>query len=233
MVENSAFISQRFKEENKQLFNKYHKYETDYLISTEFKKQMITEWFVKNKNLLLKEGLTKESFKIMADQSDKRIRFRPGVDRFLQFLNINNIPLYIISAGLQDSVDALMERDFSKEVKLLKDKNLYTSIGNKLVYNDKGIHCSFGENIYTFNKGDVMKNKIRHFNKSQFLMLGDHIWDVNALDSFEGTKFTIGFANFNGKDLSCPSFSKFTSAYDLTIVNDGTFDTIIQFLAKI
>ena len=232
IVENSSQISENFKIENKRLYEKYYKYEVDHTLSAEFKRSISREWFEENKKCLLKEHLTNKSFEIIAKEAGRKIKFRPELKHFLDFLNRKNIPLYVISAGLQDSIDALMERDFKEEVNNLKSKNLYTSIGNKLIFDINGIHTGFGEDVYSYNKGDIMKNKIKleHKDRNQYLMLGDHLWDINALDSFDGTKFTIGYGNFNGKDLFKSSFNQFINTYDVTIVNDGTFNTVIKFL---
>ncbi len=230
LIENSSVISKEFKEENRRLFNIYHKYEFDTSYDIETRQKFSREWLGYNKLSLLKEHITRESFKIMAEEAGKRVTFRSYVKEFFQWIYKHKIPLYVISAGIQDSLDALLERDFKEELAQLKTNDLFTSIGNKLIFDNKGNHVGFGEDVYSYNKGDIMKNKVRHLNKDQYLMLGDHLWDINALDSFNGDKFTIGFANFNGKDITCPSFSKFISTYDLTILNDGSFNTVIKFI---
>lgn len=230
LIENSSLISKEFKEENRRLFRLYHKYEVDTSIDVETRQKFSREWLGLNQISLLKEGLTKDSFKHMAEEAGRRVTFRSHVKEFLQWIYQHNIPLYVISAGIQDSLDALLERDFNPELTKLKEKDLFTSIGNKLLFDEKGNHIGFSEEVYSYNKGDIMKNKVHHSGRDQFLMLGDHLWDINALDSFNGDKFTIGFANFNGKDISCPSFGKFISTYDLTIINDGSFSTVLSFL---
>lgn len=230
LIENSSLITKEFKEANKDLFMKYHKFEANYSIDEDLRKALMTEWFINNSGYLLKEKLRTESFQFIAKEAHNRLIFREGIKKFFNILIKYNIPLYIISAGLQDSVDALLDRDFKLDIDKLKERGLLVSIGNKMLFDENGVNYGFDEHVYSFNKGEIIKDRIKHKEKDQFIIIGDNIWDVKALDYLEGDKLRVGFGNFKNISYDSEKFLKFTDTYDLTIVNDGSFDPIIDLL---
>lgn len=234
LIENSGKISERYKLENKKLFDKHNPIDENPFLEVEYKKENSKIWLRANKQLLLEEKLTNKCLDNVVKYANKDlIRFRKGFDRFLDFIDKHNIPFYVISAGIQDSIDAMMNYYFKNQIESLKSKDLYTSIGNKFIFNDKGQHIGFEEEeVYVFNKGEVIKNKMKHTDKNQFIMIGDHLWDVFALDSFEGQKVTFGFGNFNKNYLEHPNYTTFIDNFDISIVNDGSFDSIVDIIEK-
>lgn len=230
LIENSSLISNEFKRANKELFSKYHKFEANYNLNEDFQKALMTEWFICNSGYLLDEKLRVDSFAQIAREAENRLVFREELKNFFKILLKHNIPLYIISAGLQDSVDALLDRDFRADIDKLKEKGLLISVGNKMLFDDKGENYGFDEHVYSFNKGEVIKDRIKHKDKEQFIIIGDNIWDVKALDYLNGDKLRIGYGNFKQTKQDKDKFKKFTDVYDLTIVNDGSFKPINDLL---
>ena len=76
VLENSEFLSEKFKEKNKELFAKFSKYENDLSIDFDTKDKLMRQWFQENLDLILEENINKESFLKMVLQAEKNFYYR-------------------------------------------------------------------------------------------------------------------------------------------------------------
>lgn len=145
-------------------------------------------------------------------------------------LHENNIPLIILSAsGLgYESISYTFE-------KIHKLYDNIEIISNAFIRDESWKAIAVREPvIHSFNKDEtVIKNfpiykKIK--DRKNILLLGDGIGDANMADGFEYENILkIWFLNNDTPE----SREKFSEAYDLLILGDGSMDEVIEIVKKI
>lgn len=229
----STLISDSFKKRNNELFEEYTPYETNLDIDEKLRQTKIIEWYTKNLRIIINEKLTKAKLREIAIEVGSKLKFRTKLDKLLEIVINKRIPFCVITAGLKDVVEELLLRDFNEQILWLKDNGLFTVFGNTLVFDEQGESVDYGELVTTFNKGEFIRDKVCFGDeRNQFIMLGDHIWDADAINYFKGEKFRFGFANFSNEIITeSIKYTEFQKRFDLFLLNDGSFDAIIKLLS--
>ena len=99
ILANSDLVPKSYVEERQKLYEKYRPIELDETMDFKLRTQLIKEWFQKHIELFVKYQISEEIFEKAATNL-RVLEFRPGAKEFLSFLNENQIPLIIISAGI-------------------------------------------------------------------------------------------------------------------------------------
>ena len=120
----------------------------------------------------------------MLDKSEGDFFFRNGINELFKIIEDHNIPLFIISAGVKDVIDIVLETLFNN-FDTLKRKGLLHIMGNKFIYDEKDNIIGYEKPVITtFNKNTVSFYLIKKFktlfselisNQSKIVLLGDHL----------------------------------------------------------
>lgn len=174
--------------------------------------------------LFIKYRISEEIFAQVG--SDLRImEFRKGAKEFLQFLNKNNIPLIIISAGIGNFIES-----FLKKHDCLFD-NIYIS-SNKIIFTDN-VATGVDKNIiHSLNKNEVLlpfliQKQIQ--NKSDVILLGDQISDLKMIDK-NNNKQIIKVWFYSSRTET--SIIEFQNAFDIVCLENDNYNTLSKVLFK-
>ena len=231
---NSNFIS-----ESQKLKLEYLPIETNIQLDFEYRKKKIKEWFIKALDLYVNLKFSKEELNIMiqGEAQKNNFIFRKGLKELFQKLINYDIPIIIISGGLEKPIDVMLESVIDNYHQL-KEKNKIILLANSFLFDKNGIVNGYSKPvIYTFNKEDIIKDVIKkkYPNVNKVFIMGDHL---NDYDSIKGLNLKrnniigIGFINLlenERKEKEFQLIKNYKEIYDITIIN-GSFLYLIQLL---
>jgi len=156
VFENFNQTSDNYKINSQELYNNYHKYETDELLDFPTRNGLVLKWYKDNLDLIVGENLTKSHFEDMIDHSHEKFYFRQGIIELFELVLEYKISFYIISGGLHDIIEHSLKAVIPF-YNLLEENKLINIIANKFIYDEKTQKMiGYQEPIvYTFNKGEV------------------------------------------------------------------------------
>lgn len=181
-VAEEKIVGPEIKKEMEELYKKYRPIELSYDISIEEKEKAMMDWDVKCLNLFYKYGINK-SLMLKSIRNSNTI-FREGTKEFLEYLYKENIPAIILSGGIGNAINVLLE-----ENNMLF--NNITIISNYIDFEDDGKIKKINNNdiIHTLNKTvdkhltKELKEKI--INRNNVILVGDLIEDSNMVKDDE------------------------------------------------
>ena len=231
---NSNFIS-----ESQKLKLEYLPIETNIQLDFEYRKKKIKEWFIKALDLYVNLKFSKEELNIMiqGEAQKNNFIFRKGLKELFQKLINYDIPIIIISGGLEKPIDVMLESVIDNYHQL-KEKNKIILLANSFLFDENGIVNGYSKPvIYTFNKEDIIKDEIqkKYPNVNKVFIMGDHL---NDYDSIKGLNLKrnniigIGFINLlenERKEKEFQLIKNFKEIYDITIINGSFSYSIIRF----
>jgi len=159
--------------------------------------------------------------------------FRDHVPSFFQVLEDNTVPLLIFSAGIANIIEVIV-RHFEGRL----PKNMHV-VGNHVITDEQGVIVAFAEPlIHTFNKNEMSVahdktatwfNKITE--KKNVILLGDSLGDVGMAKGIKDPNVVlrIGFLNHDIDQ----NLERYKQAYDVLILNDGTFQFPLELIREI
>jgi len=221
-LRNGKYLAEGYSEKAHELFDKYHPIEINPDYPLEKKKKKMMEWWEAHFDLLIKSGLNKKTIKKSVKDMIKEnaLEFREGVLDFLKFLKENNIPLIIMSSSIGNMI-----KEFLRQKKVYYN-NIHV-ISNILEFDDDGNATGIKKIIHVFNKHEmeltVLPNYKLLLNRTNVILLGDSLGDIGMIEGFPYKNLIkIGFLNYNLKE----SKDDFEKAYDVVILNDGSFEWV-------
>ena len=231
---NSNFIS-----ESQKLKLEYLPIETNIQLDFEYRKKKIKEWFIKALDLYVNLKFSKEELNIMiqGEAQKNNFIFRKGLKELFQKLINYDIPIIIISGGLEKPIDVMLESVIDNYHQL-KEKNKIILLANSFLFDENGIVNGYSKPvIYTFNKEDIIKDEIqkKYPNVNKVFIMGDHL---NDYDSIKGLNLKrnniigIGFINLlenERKEKEFQLIKNYKEIYDITIINGSFSYSIIRF----
>ena len=155
---NSNFIS-----ESQKLKLEYLPIETNIQLDFEYRKKKIKEWFIKALDLYVNLKFSKEELNIMiqGEAQKNNFIFRKILKELFQKLINYDIPIIIISGGLEKPIDVMLESVIDNYHQL-KEKNKIILLANSFLFDENGIVNGYSKPvIYTFNKEDIIKDEIQ------------------------------------------------------------------------
>lgn len=130
----------------------------DLSLSVEERRNFCDEWTNKELKGLSEEKITKEDFKNLIDKvvvPEGRLKLRKDAEKIFDFALANNIPMYVLSAGLGDVIEPFLTKTV-KSYSELKEKNLITIVSNFLIFDEKNESTDYIKPcLNTFTKTDV------------------------------------------------------------------------------
>ena len=226
VLRDNNFLTPDYPEKAKALFTKFHPIEIDQHIPLADKKKAMEQWWREHFALLISSGLTKNEIWRACELQE--LALRQGADNFLDFLQVKNIPLVIISAsGIGfDSIKMFLENRS-------KMSNNIFIISNQFIWDDKGKAVGAKEPIiHSFNKDGTLLANYDFFHKiksrKNVLLLGDSLGDLGMITGFDyDNLLTVGFFEESPEVLD-----EYKKYYDILLLNNGSFDFINKLLTK-
>jgi 5'-nucleotidase len=228
VLEDCDFISPDYKTQAQGLQKKYYPLEVDPTLDDEARTKYMIEWVTKAHQLLIEHRLTKEIIKQAADEAvvNQRIRLRPKLFDFYDYVRAQKVPLLIFSASIAE----VMKEVLSHFVSLDSYPDLYI-IANRCIWNESGPFIkTFQEPlIHVFNKkaSSFYDSPFFHRPDSEqrhnIVLIGDSLGDVTMSEGIPYTSreniLRIGFLNDRVERM--PSYQ---SQFDIIILDDPGFD---------
>lgn len=194
--------------------------EHDHNLTIEEKIPFMVEWWQMTLDLICKLEITPDKLKEIVKYSATHIRI--GCKTFFEQLHENDIPVLIFSAGLGDVIQEWMEHECGlfNNMKIVSNFMKFDKTTKKISgFQGKMIHI-FNKNESVLSETDEFEHRIEH--RSNFLLIGDSLGDVNMADGFKGEKNLLKIGFLNGKfDELLPSYM---DAFDIVAIDDDTFD---------
>lgn len=196
ILSKSGLVPKEYVEERQKLYDYYRPIEINEELDYETKSKLMTEWWEKHINLLIKYKMSEEVINKAAN--DYRIMsFRKGAKEFLQNMKDRNIPVIIISAGIGNFIKQFLIKngcDFD---------NIF--IVSNFIKFEKGMAVGITGNVtHSLNKNEVfLPNEISELieKRENIILLGDAISDIRMAKEEDRDKaLKIGFLEEKAKE---------------------------------
>lgn len=228
MLRDGKHLTEDYADKAHALFNKYHPIEIDPNIPLEEKKLAMQEWRETVNKLLIDSWLSKADLVDIA--TNGHVKFRNGMDIFLDILHKKNIPLVIFSAsGCGDAIELFFEHHRVNYPNIFYVTNQFNWDENWKALGTKW------PIIHGMNKDEtVLKNIPEIYEKikdrKNVILLWDSISDLWMIEGFEyDNLLKIGLLN-NDFDLLRDEYTK---NFDIVLEGDGDFEDVNKILANI
>ncbi|KAI8005964.1 Cytosolic 5'-nucleotidase 3A [Camellia lanceoleosa] len=225
----------------RELYEYYHPLEFNPTIPLDKKAKLMEEWWGKTHALLIEGGLTFDAIKNSV--ANATIAFREGVVELFEFLEENDVPVLIFSAGLADIIEEVLRQKLHKSFKNVK------VVSNRMVFDQSGQLVSFkGKTIHVLNKNehalDMAAPVHDHLGdpdepiddtasvkkRTNVLLLGDHIGDLGMSDGLNyETRISVGFLNDNVMN----SLDSYREAFDVLYLNDAPMWGVLKLVSQL
>lgn len=220
----SGFYPKEYLKERNLNYNYYRPIELDVNLSDKEKFKIVKQWQEASYKLMLKYKVKESDIVKILDQEDSLI-LRSGAISFINYLNENNIPLIISSAGIGNFI-----------IELLKKHACYTDNifvhSNMLKFKDDEIVDSIDEIIHSMNKNDIIvpgKFLEKTNNKKYAVIIGDQLSDLNMANNLpQKDILSFGFLESNVNETE----KLFQDSFDVVLTNNEGFDGIEKILMK-
>lgn len=215
------------------LMDKYHPIEIDAKMTREEKIPHMVEWYKLVNQLLAAQGLNQNDVEV-AVRGCKDFRLRSGVEELFQIAHRNNIPVIVVSAGLGNVIEEVIRQCIRKpsgEVGTSWDN--VGVLSNTLLWNPAGQFKGHSEPpIHMFNKS--LQDAPQHVEdliqgRHVGVLCGDGLGDLTMADGHQTTTvLKVGFLNEKIEDRLVQYCSD--GAYDRVVLNDGTYEPVLEML---
>ncbi len=214
VIAHGAYLGEAYRIEMDRLYAQYRPIEISQTISHRKKQKAMHDWWMAALEMMQKYGLTEEIIEDIAIRDFMRLR-DGSIDLF-KILADRDIPLLILSAGIDNAISKFLN------VRSLLTSNV-TVTANKLVFDTQGALAGFCKPIiHSFNKA-------RHAITPQgcVLLIGDTIEDAQMVnDAQANCIIRVGFLNESVEENS----ATYLRAYDVVICNDASMVPVIELL---
>lgn len=219
IMEAYSKLSDKFKEECTALYRQYYPIEVDHELELKDKIPHMEQWWTRAHDLIVDLGIYQKDIIEMCQENS--VVFRDGLKEFIIECNAADIPFLVFSAGIQDIIQELLEKE-----RLFMD-NMHV-ISNKLEYNDSGKVVGFtGKLIHVFNKNESAVEdedfKKLLVDKDVVIVIGDSLGDLGMSAGIpHSLKLTIGYLNHDQELL----MDAYAAAFDIVVLGDSSLDFV-------
>lgn len=231
-----GYLSAEYEKAAHALHNYYHPIEIDPNISSEAKTQSMYEWWYQHNDLLISEGLNKDTIE-KAGRSDYVI-MRDGLRDFFASLHELQIEPYIFSAGRQELIYyTLSQNNISLDMSNI--------ISNQFYYDDNGKAIDYTRPpITSANKNDTVIMDINNHNYDNIrdrymaarnvIILGDSPSDANMIQTEYDKIIRIGFLNTEQTDTNYSErLQLYKQHFDYVLPHDATMHQVLNIVKKV
>lgn len=222
ILSKSNLVPKEYVEERQKLYNYYRPIEIDESLDYDTKNKLMSEWWNKHINLLIKYKLS-ETVINEAARNLRVMAFREGAKEFLENMKERNIPVIIISAGIGNFIKQFLIKNNCNF------DNIY--IVSNFIKFENGIAAGITENsniIHSLNKNEVSISKsIKELinNRPNIILLGDGISDIRmAKDEDKANALKIGFLEEKIEE----NKKYFEEQFDVVCTDNTTYTELTQ-----
>lgn len=222
----SGVIDKEYLKDRQNLYEYYRPIEIDLTLEFSKKEQLIKEWYEKHMRLFFKYKITKKNIKEAVENAMKMeiLKYRKGAREFLEYLNKNDVPIILLSAGIGNIIE-----EFLKVTNTNYD-NIH--IFSNYMYFENNELVNFSENItHSLNKKISASTKqIKEIcdTKKELLLFGDVLEDAYMVEKDQDEK-TVKVAFLEEKIKE--NFEIFAKKYDIVLTNNSSFDDVKEILS--
>ncbi|MCX8179347.1 MAG: hypothetical protein N3E38_01240 [Candidatus Aenigmarchaeota archaeon] len=181
-----------------------------------------------NRIFLIEYGVRKSHLKEIINSG--WIKFRNGVDEFLEFLHNHDIPLVIMSAdGCGEAIPMFFEKNNKNY------SNIYYIV-NRFIWSKDGKAIGVKKPvIHSMNKDEMILRKMPEIyisikNRRNIILLGDSLSDIGMVKGFRYKNLMkIGFLNFEEDRLR----GEYAKSFDVVIEGDGDFGFVNKIIKSL
>ena len=236
-----------FQEKRKMLHSIYLKYEEDFSIDEEIRKEKIKEWNTRALGYMLHPNFTRDSVRKMVEiiNDKKGIDFKKNVVKFYEKLIELNIPIIIVSGGIKEIIIEIIKLLNIKGLDDYIKRKRMLFVGNEFIFDENNKCIDFNKNIiYGFNKSEYVKKLVdENFPKVEnAFVLGDLDTDYKSIEKLNLDKdkniIGIGYVYFSPNDLKNKDFdyednpliNSFKKIFDINLLMDEGYDYPLELL---
>lgn len=213
-------IPQEYLEAEKSLTNKYFPLEIDPSIPHDKKRKLMEEWWAESEKVLQGLKVAQEDIEATAAAVGPSLRY--GTNELFKDLNDREIPVLVFSAGLGNSVVAVLKHFdvYLPNVKV---------ISNFLKYNDEGVIQGFQDAaIHVLNKNEFALKGTKYYDlvkdRDNVILMGDSLGDAGMADGIPHANavLKIGFLYDHIKE----NLPNFMDTFDIVLEDDQSMDVV-------
>ncbi len=223
-LRDGEYLDPKYNDEAKQLFAKYYPMEIDPTLDEKKKFQVVNAWWTEHFALLVRYWLTKEVLdKVIAEN---KVVFADGIQDFFDVLTEKNIPLVIVSAGIEYLIRGFLEKYRLRYSRVFTVANVFDFSSDGKVVGVKNI-------IHGMNKS-VLESKIFSFyskiqGRRNAIVLGDSPSDIGMANGWVyDIVLNIGFCHHREEQEKL-----FKEVFDIVIFDDAGLGEIINLIREI
>lgn len=228
MLRDGQHLSEEYAQKANALYDKYHKYETDLSLPEAERKRLLREWWNTHNKLLVESGLSYSDLEDIVENG--HVRFREGVEEFLDWTSQNNVPVVIMSAsGCGDAVKLFFK-------KIGKDYPNIHYVVNQFEWDENGKAVAPKEPIiHSLNKDETVLSDLPEVykivkNRKNVILLGDGLHDLGMVEGFEyDNMISIGFQN----SIDVKQSEKYAKNFDVVLEGDVGFEGVNRLVGKL
>mmetsp|Transcript_34491 Transcript_34491/g.78726 ORF Transcript_34491/g.78726 Transcript_34491/m.78726 type:complete len:883 (+) Transcript_34491:54-2702(+) len=229
-------ITSECKRMMERLVEKYYPIEIDPNLSNEEKIPHMVEWYSLVNHLLENQRLEPDDVRTaVADCKD--FMLRRGVEDLIRTASTKGIPIIIISAGLGNIIEEVVEQRVWPATGLTGNPwDSMRVLSNNLQWDADGNHTGFSEPlIHMYNKSlqdappDVL---LLLEGRDKVILCGDGTGDLTMANGLQTSDvLKIGFLNEKISE-RLPKYIG-PNGYDRVILNDGTFEPVLEIVKNL
>jgi 5'-nucleotidase len=225
-IREGNYLSEEYVKKSFELYEKYHPFETNNVLSNKKINEKMMEWWKGHINLLVEQRMNKNIVNEIIRK--KSIKLRKNADKLFKVLCNKKIPFLIFSAGVGDIIQGYLD----SEGLLYENVRL---ISNFFDYDEKGYIKGYKSKIiHVYNKDEFALKETPYFKKiserKNIILLGDNSGDADMANELSHeTVLKIGFLN---EDIE-KNKKTYEEKFDAVILNDGPMDFALSVIKKI
>ena len=234
---------QKITEIQNELCNKYIKYERDTSIDIKIREKYVHEFYAKSLDVYINPNFKRDIIGKMLEKYKDKFELRNYTKEFFEFLIKLEIPIIIVSGGVQQVIIDLLKESINNFELYCKEKKIII-IANELYFDEeKGCIGYSPDVIDCFNKSSFVKDAMtKNFPEIEnILILGDHLNDYDCVQDLKLAKDNIigfGFININPEFIGDESkteeiqnnINEFKKIYDINLIGNTDFLFMIKML---
>lgn len=226
----------------------YSKYESDFTLDMNLRKEKTKEWYCKSLLLYTNPKFTYDSIDKMIQARKEFFEFRGRVKEFFELLMKMKVPIIIVSGGITQFIQGALKTIFPNIDELIKEEKI-TIVSNNLIFEGENNSCSgFDEKnlIYQFNKAETVSNFVekKYPDVKNIIVIGDHQNDYNMVSEINISKDNIlafAFVNLNPdiveddkhKNEVERNINEYKKTYDFVLVGDCDYYPLIKLMRRV
>jgi len=229
-------ITAECKQAMESMMDYYYPIEIHPTMSREEKIPHMVEWYTKVNALLASQNLTRDDV-VSAVANCQNFAIRQGVDEAFQLAYQKGIPIIVVSAGLGNIIEEVIrQRIRMPDGSTGKAWPNVRVLSNTLQWNEQGNFAGFSEPlIHMYNKSlQDAPAELRQMVSGRHvgLLTGDGTGDLTMAHGHDATEvLKFGFLNEKVEE-RMPKYIG-SDGYDRVILDDGSFEPVLDLLRKL